>query len=286
MAIDLQQIEEGWTVVGADGAKVGTVKAIHQDHLVVEGGTLLKHDLFIPVDALTELQEETVVVNVPASAADDEGWRYPPQAAYEPPSPVRPEVPDTTTMTVAGYATGTLSSPEAQGFVQEDTAATPEAAIPNAGLDSGSPHPGAEEALQGRGGLRARGYPVVDVPLGLLLSRLRYQVPDLVLCDADAPDALATRHAHTGVPLSIPAGALATAAIAHAVPGGSIEVGAPADLLLLGPIRGSRARDSLEAFRLGDVPGLSTVVVDGASVIHPRTDQLPPPRVLASVRGA
>jgi hypothetical protein len=40
------------------------------------------------------------------------------------------------------------------------------------------------------GALRARGYPVVDVPLGLLSSRLRYQIPRLVLCDADAPDAL------------------------------------------------------------------------------------------------
>lgn len=40
------------------------------------------------------------------------------------------------------------------------------------------------------GALRARGYPVVDVPLGLLSSRLRYQIPQLVLCDADAPDAL------------------------------------------------------------------------------------------------
>lgn len=40
------------------------------------------------------------------------------------------------------------------------------------------------------GALRGRGYPAVDVPLGLLPSRLRYQIPDLVLCDADAPEAL------------------------------------------------------------------------------------------------
>lgn len=38
--------------------------------------------------------------------------------------------------------------------------------------------------------LRSRGYPAVDVPLGLLPSRLRYQVPDLVVCDADAPEVL------------------------------------------------------------------------------------------------
>lgn len=38
--------------------------------------------------------------------------------------------------------------------------------------------------------LRARGYVVVDVPLGLLLSRVGAQRPAIVLCDADAPNAL------------------------------------------------------------------------------------------------
>lgn len=38
--------------------------------------------------------------------------------------------------------------------------------------------------------LRARGYPVVDVPLGLLLSRVAVQRPALILLDADARGAL------------------------------------------------------------------------------------------------
>lgn len=38
--------------------------------------------------------------------------------------------------------------------------------------------------------LRTRGYLVVDVPLGLLLSRVGVQRPAIVLCDADAPGAL------------------------------------------------------------------------------------------------
>jgi hypothetical protein len=35
--------------------------------------------------------------------------------------------------------------------------------------------------------LRTRGYQVVDVPLGLLVSRVSVQRPSLILCDADAP---------------------------------------------------------------------------------------------------
>ncbi len=85
-------------------------------------------------------------------------------------------------------------------------------------------------------------------------------------------------------PVTAIAAATGNVARAHQVPGGVIAVGEPADLLLLGPIRGSRATDSLEAFALGDVPGISAVVVDGQPVISPRTEQLQPPRTLAEVR--
>ena len=40
--------------------------------------------------------------------------------------------------------------------------------------------------------LRSRGYPVIDVPLGLLVSRVSVQRPSLILCDADANAALDT----------------------------------------------------------------------------------------------
>lgn len=40
--------------------------------------------------------------------------------------------------------------------------------------------------------LRARGYALFDVPLGLLVSRVAVQRPALVICDADAPGAIET----------------------------------------------------------------------------------------------
>jgi hypothetical protein len=143
MAEKLEQIEHGWTVVGADQSRIGTVKEIRQDHLVVEQGPLDKHDLFIPVDALADAGDGTVVVNVPAGAAVEEGWRYPPQASYEEPKPILPDVPDTTTMTVAGYTSGPLSSPEAQGVARADPADSRDVSNPNETIDAGSSHPGA-----------------------------------------------------------------------------------------------------------------------------------------------
>ena len=38
--------------------------------------------------------------------------------------------------------------------------------------------------------LRNRGHPTVDVPIGMLPSRVRYETPTLVVCDADAHEAL------------------------------------------------------------------------------------------------
>lgn len=49
--------------------------------------------------------------------------------------------------------------------------------------------------------LRARGYQVVDVPLGLLVNRVSVQRPALILCDADAPGALESiERIHRDVP--------------------------------------------------------------------------------------
>jgi enamidase len=63
----------------------------------------------------------------------------------------------------------------------------------------------------------------------------------------------------------------------HRVPGGVLEGGAPADLVLLGPITGSRGTDALECFSLGDLPGIAAVLVDGEPLVWPRSEQTPPP---------
>ena len=37
--------------------------------------------------------------------------------------------------------------------------------------------------------LQSRGYAIVDVPLGLLANRVNYEIPRVVICDADAREA-------------------------------------------------------------------------------------------------
>ena len=66
---------------------------------------------------------------------------------------------------------------------------------------------------------------------------------------------------------------------------GVLAEGMPADLLVLGPITGSRAQDGLECFALGDLPGIAAVLVDGVPLVHTRSEQTPPPSRSVSWRG-
>lgn len=86
-------------------------------------------------------------------------------------------------------------------------------------------------------------------------------------------------------PVTAVAAATWNTARTHNADAGRIAVGAPADLVLCGPIQGSAANDALESFALGDLPGISMIVVDGEPVVGPRSAQTPPPRSLATISG-
>lgn len=79
------------------------------------------------------------------------------------------------------------------------------------------------------------------------------------------------------------AAATGNTARAHGLAQGIVEPGRPADLVLLGPVTGSPAADALESFALGDLPGISMVLVDGVPLVDGRSEQTPPPRTLARV---
>lgn len=87
-------------------------------------------------------------------------------------------------------------------------------------------------------------------------------------------------------PVSAVAAATGQTARAHGLETGVIAEGRAADLLVLGPITGSGATDALEAFALGDLPGIATVLVDGVPLVTTRSEQTPPPSRSVTWRGA
>ncbi len=70
----------------------------------------------------------------------------------------------------------------------------------------------------------------------------------------------------------------------HGLPQGRIAVGAPADLVFCDAPMGSVGDDLLGAYRAGDVPGVSVVMVDGEVVVR-KSRNTPPPKRAAVVRG-
>lgn len=70
---------------------------------------------------------------------------------------------------------------------------------------------------------------------------------------------------------------------AHHLESGTIGPGKPADLIIAGRIQGSQARNELEVLRIGDLLGISMVVIDGRIVVRERSLQTPPPEKRAFI---
>ncbi len=68
---------------------------------------------------------------------------------------------------------------------------------------------------------------------------------------------------------------------AHDLNIGILEEGRPADIVLMHKITGSVAKDALDSFAKGDLPGISYVIIDGAVQVAGRSQQTPPPERLA-----
>ena len=77
-----QQAEAGWKVVGSLGKYIGKVEHVREDHLIVAQGRFFSHTLYIPVSHVAESADGVVKLTLPATDADSQGWRFPPNAGF------------------------------------------------------------------------------------------------------------------------------------------------------------------------------------------------------------
>lgn len=68
------QIQVGDDVYGSDGNKVGTVAEVQPTYLVVEKGFFFPTDYYIPLNAITQVTDRQVVLNVSRDVALHSGW--------------------------------------------------------------------------------------------------------------------------------------------------------------------------------------------------------------------
>ena len=72
---------------------------------------------------------------------------------------------------------------------------------------------------------------------------------------------------------------------AHGLEEGFLRTGAPADLVIAGPVEGSAGSTLSDAIAHGDLPGISYVFIDGEVVVRERSNQTPPSSVSVRVVG-
>jgi enamidase len=77
--------------------------------------------------------------------------------------------------------------------------------------------------------------------------------------------------------------ATGSAAMAHGLDYGFIREGKPADLLILGRIRGATGNTPLESLKAGNLLGISMLCIDGRLIIRGISEQVPSPEVGAVI---
>jgi uncharacterized protein (TIGR02271 family) len=83
MAQQYSMVSSGWDVYGSDGEKIGTVDEVGQDYLLVRKGLIFTTDVYVPHNAITQIDADQTAafVNVSKDAIDSQGWTEPPMSS-------------------------------------------------------------------------------------------------------------------------------------------------------------------------------------------------------------
>ena len=73
--IDLQP---GWAVVGNDGRRLGEIRRVGQNYVLVST-TMLSDNLHVPASAIANVERDAVHLNVSAREAGSMGWEQAPR---------------------------------------------------------------------------------------------------------------------------------------------------------------------------------------------------------------
>jgi hypothetical protein len=72
----MTDLQPGWAVVGNDGDRVGTVKGVGQNYVLIS-----PDDLYVPASAIANVAGEVIQLNIPKRDAGHMGWQQAPREA-------------------------------------------------------------------------------------------------------------------------------------------------------------------------------------------------------------
>jgi len=105
---NMTQVQVGSDVYGSDGDKVGSVAEVQPTYLVVEKGFFFPTDYYIPVSAISQVNDGQVVLNVPRDTALHSGWET---------------IPDTTSTSLTDMGTTSMPATDVVSGTTVDAAA-------------------------------------------------------------------------------------------------------------------------------------------------------------------
>jgi len=77
---NMQRIQVGTNVYGSDGAKVGDVAEVGSNYVLIQQGWLFTKDIYVPLSAITNIDEDGVYLNVAKNEIGDMDWNRAPVA--------------------------------------------------------------------------------------------------------------------------------------------------------------------------------------------------------------
>ena len=74
----MTDLRPGWTVLGNDGRRVGSVKEVRQNY-VLTSRPGFSADLYVPVSAIANVANEAIHLNIRQADVDQMGWEQEPR---------------------------------------------------------------------------------------------------------------------------------------------------------------------------------------------------------------
>jgi len=73
----MADIKSGWSVVGNDDRRVGSIREVGQNYLRTSTG--LVSDVYVPASAIANVENEVVHLSIPQQTVAGMGWEQPPR---------------------------------------------------------------------------------------------------------------------------------------------------------------------------------------------------------------
>jgi hypothetical protein len=74
----MTDLRAGWSVVGNDGRRIGTIVEVGQHYVVVSRGGISRA-LYVPASAIANVEHQMVHLNLAKAEAESMGWQQAPR---------------------------------------------------------------------------------------------------------------------------------------------------------------------------------------------------------------